>query len=188
MNHIINGNTIVVVFHFPFPVASLMHTWTWTASRSTSIRTRAGEVSASWRFCTICQGNFAALKMYGIADKLCLYVYYAELPQFRRWQTATSGPWIVKRSEGSSWSRPSRNAKCTKRCWMPCQCWKHCRYVALYTWWYCAKFIYLIMALFFFFFFVFQNYERMNLADALVPKSYSKGEKIITQGNKRWKN
>lgn len=28
-----------------------------------------------------------------------------------------------------------------------------------------------------------QNYERMNLADALVPKSYEKGERIIKQGD-----
>jgi hypothetical protein len=27
-----------------------------------------------------------------------------------------------------------------------------------------------------------QSYERMNLADALVPKTYSKGDRIITQG------
>lgn len=30
---------------------------------------------------------------------------------------------------------------------------------------------------------LFQNYERMNLADALVPKTYTKGERIIHQGN-----
>lgn len=29
----------------------------------------------------------------------------------------------------------------------------------------------------------FQNYERMNLADALGPKSFSKGDRIIKQGN-----
>jgi cAMP-dependent protein kinase regulator len=28
-----------------------------------------------------------------------------------------------------------------------------------------------------------QNYERMNLADALVPKTYGNGEQIIKQGN-----
>ncbi|XP_059615499.1 cAMP-dependent protein kinase type II regulatory subunit isoform X1 [Phlebotomus argentipes] len=28
-----------------------------------------------------------------------------------------------------------------------------------------------------------QNYERMNLADALIPKSYGKGERIIKQGD-----
>jgi len=28
-----------------------------------------------------------------------------------------------------------------------------------------------------------QNYERMNLADALIPKTYSKGERIIKQGD-----
>lgn len=28
-----------------------------------------------------------------------------------------------------------------------------------------------------------QNYERMNLADALVPKSFAPGEQIIKQGN-----
>lgn len=28
-----------------------------------------------------------------------------------------------------------------------------------------------------------QSYERMNLADALIPKSFSNGEQIIKQGN-----
>lgn len=27
-----------------------------------------------------------------------------------------------------------------------------------------------------------QNYERMNLADALIPRSFAKGERIIKQG------
>jgi len=31
--------------------------------------------------------------------------------------------------------------------------------------------------------FLFQPYERMNLADALVPKQYSDGEQIIRQGD-----
>lgn len=30
---------------------------------------------------------------------------------------------------------------------------------------------------------LFQAYERMNLADALVPKQYSDGEQIIRQGD-----
>lgn len=32
-------------------------------------------------------------------------------------------------------------------------------------------------------FFTIQQYERMNLADALVPKQYSNGEQIIRQGD-----
>lgn len=31
-------------------------------------------------------------------------------------------------------------------------------------------------------FYYFQNYERMNLADALISKSFQKGERIIQQG------
>lgn len=38
------------------------------------------------------------------------------------------------------------------------------------------------IAILFFCTFPFQNYERMNLADALQPKSFSKGDRIIKQG------
>ena len=31
--------------------------------------------------------------------------------------------------------------------------------------------------------FVFQSYERMNLADALIPRSYTSGQRIIKQGD-----
>lgn len=30
-----------------------------------------------------------------------------------------------------------------------------------------------------------QNYERLNMADALVPKSFASGERIIRQGENR---
>lgn len=33
-----------------------------------------------------------------------------------------------------------------------------------------------------------QNYERMNLADAVVPKTYSQGERIIKQGQYKLNN
>ena len=38
----------------------------------------------------------------------------------RRWRRATCGPWTGRRSGGSFWRRPSRSAKCTRRCWKRC--------------------------------------------------------------------
>lgn len=128
-------------------------------SQSMSGAMTAPGVSGSWLSCTTCPAP----------------------PPSRRTPAGVSGPWTDKLSDESSSKMRTRRGKCTRRWLSPYRCWRRWRWVRIFK----ESVILQLWPNFKPKPFPsgFQNYERMNLADALVPRVYTNGETIIKQGD-----